>query len=257
MARRISESHPSVRAVLLYGSVAAGQADEGSDVDLAVLADEGTRNRALLGALTQGDRALVNLIVLTPQGIKASQAHDWSFLAYLSKAAVVLAGDPEVAIGAVTLPRPSDEVTLSQLGGLSRDVESAGHMLEDARSLLRRGGVRRESGHMVQSQALYALYRDVRQAIILEAAAAGEDAWSRHEAFSLAAQRHPKVARDVERMASLEGHWRAVHREDALGPLLGAPQSRAALASARRVVTALMGSVGDGTKAPPSPSQTA
>lgn len=44
---RLASSHPEVRKVILFGSRARGDADGGSDVDLAVVAPEATQRQWL------------------------------------------------------------------------------------------------------------------------------------------------------------------------------------------------------------------
>ena len=226
-ARRIVAADPRVTAVLLYGSVAAGEAVEGSDIDLVLLCSEQVRGRDLRRRVDELYDPVFNLAYLTPELIRSSHERDWSFLACVADTGRVIAGDP-AALDWVRFPQPGADVTGAQLRGFAELIEQA-----DAR--------REQPAGQNPRRTLHEVYRTVRQAAILANAARGERAWRRETAFASLAARRADLAAELALVRGLEGHWLQVHRGAAqpAGEITGA-QVTEALDAGRRLIAALI-----------------
>ena len=194
---------PPARTVLLCGSVAAGVADDRSDVDLVVLCDEPVTRAWELDEL-QDPR--LNVTFHTRQTLQNHYQRDWSYLAYLDQCAVVIAGDP-TARAWLTRPRPARDVTGRQIEGFADELRDSRRGYE---RLIREGVPADEA----DAGALHDIYRQSRRAVILALAGENAHAWRRAEAFPALAALDPQHAELVHRLAALEPYWRARHRDD-------------------------------------------
>ncbi|MBI5158906.1 nucleotidyltransferase domain-containing protein [Candidatus Micrarchaeota archaeon] len=66
IAEKILSAKKNVLSVILYGSVAVGRDNEGSDVDLLVIADTDSRGKKALSSLACGTVRELNISVYTP-----------------------------------------------------------------------------------------------------------------------------------------------------------------------------------------------
>lgn len=199
LARRILAADDRVVAVALYGSAAVGEAGEGSDIDLLILARSRVR-LADLAELVDLHAPDLNVTVHTPLSLAGVHQRDWSFLACLADQAVLLAGE-DAALSWLSRPQPDRATTARQLEGMRHWLFSAslGYEIDE-------DGV----------CALHEAYRIARCAVVLANAADGVRAWRRHAALAAAAVASPRLADAIADIAALEPYWRAYHRGEAL-----------------------------------------
>jgi hypothetical protein len=223
-ARRLADGVDGVEGVLLFGSVARGDAEATSDIDLMVVSRSPLPGQTLRSALGGEAGALV---CHTWESFRQARRDDWSFFVHLREEGRRL-HDPHGRLAeelrAVRRPRPDA-------------LRSA---LERERDLLGRyDDLERFAGryHFALARAFTA----GRYVCMLDNTAAGTCAFSREEAFDLYARRYPGVKGDVERVRAL---WPFLARAQGrtATPLPFACDSRReaveSLAATRRIVDA-------------------
>ena len=222
--RTLVNGVPAIEAVLLFGSVARGDARAESDIDLMVVATEPLRSVQVREALG-GDHWSTSVTCHSWETLAAARSGDWSFFVHLREEGEVLYGGARLERSLAKVRCPDPAVWKRRLGAeldqLNRFDDlgrfSAGYQLPLAR-----------------------IFRTARYSCMLENTAAGETAFSREHCFEVFARRHPEVSAESDLLIRL---WpfqaRAQGRRNP--PLPFEPVAAADVVEAREAARSVLG----------------
>ena len=187
-----------ISAVLLYGSVARGEANDGSDIDLLVVGHHAgitsAKLRRALGLDTAGTR--VSLVFHTPESLSDAFSQGSRFLVHIRREGVPLLDRDDI---------------LREL--LSRPWMPMGIQAEIALELGRLEAYDRPEvfgGHLLFPLAhVYTIGKAIVMALLAED---GTFEFDRGRAFETFARRYPKRAEDAQLVQRLEPFRAATHR---------------------------------------------
>lgn len=214
----------SIEAILLFGSVARGDVQAESDIDLMVIASDPIRSAEVRAALGEEHRS-TSITCHSWDTLAAARDDEWSFFVHLREEGEILYGGPRLMRGLDRTRRPDSTVwkgrLRTELDRLDRfddlDRYSAGYNLPLAR-----------------------IFRSARYSCMLENTAAGETAFSRDACFDIFARRHPEVSAETEQMERLwPFHARTQGRREP--PLPFEPEAEADVVEAREAARAVLG----------------
>jgi predicted nucleotidyltransferase len=214
----------SIEAVLLFGSVARGDATADSDVDLIIVASDPLRSVQVREALGE-EHWPTSITCHTWDSLAAAREEEWSFFVHLREEGEVLYGGPELKRSIDRTHSPDFTVWKARLGEelerLDRfddlDRYSAGYNLPLAR-----------------------IFRTARYSCMLENTAAGESAFSRNACFDVFARRHPEVSAETDLVQRLwPFHARAQGRRGQTLPF--EPEVETDVVEAREAARAVVG----------------
>jgi predicted nucleotidyltransferase len=214
----------SIEAVLLFGSVARGDATVDSDIDLIIVASDPLRSAQVREALGE-EHWRTSITCHTWDSLAAAREEEWSFFVHLREEGEVLYGGPELKRSIDRTHPPDFTVWKERLGDelerLDRfddlDRYSAGYNLPLAR-----------------------IFRTARYSCMLENTAAGESAFGRDACFDVFARRHPEVSAETDLVRRLwPFHARTQGRR---GPALPfEPEAETDVVEAREAARAVVG----------------
>ena len=178
----------SIEAILLFGSVARGDVQAESDIDLMVIASDPIRSAEVRGRRSARSTVRPRSPATAGTPSRRPARTSWSFFVHLREEGEVLYGGPRLMRSLDRTRRPDSTVwkgrLRTELDRLDRfddlDRYSAGYNLPLAR-----------------------IFRSARYSCMLENTAAGETAFSRDACFDIFARRHPEVSAETEQMERL------------------------------------------------------
>jgi hypothetical protein len=175
-------------AVALVGSVARGEANDGSDIDLLVVAEEPLRVRELILP-----EVAVECAFTTWRRLAAPGARTYAFLATIAPEARILYDPGErLATAFTNLPAPS-------LAAVKVDFAEVARKLDMLTEIERFGGL--------YLSVFADCYRYAKGAVVAACVHAGEPHAQRDEAFAWLLRRHRECANDIEVLKSIEPHY--------------------------------------------------
>jgi predicted nucleotidyltransferase len=214
----------SIEAVLLFGSVARGDATADSDIDLIIVANERLRSAQVREVLGE-EHWRTSITCHTWDSLEAAREEEWSFFVHLREEGNIVYGGPELKRSIDRTHSPDFTVWKERLGEelerLDRfddlDRYTAGYNLPLAR-----------------------IFRTARYSCMLENTAAGESAFSRDACFNVFARRHPEVSGETDLVRRLwPFHARTQGRR---GPVLPfEPEAETDVVEAREAARAVVG----------------
>lgn len=195
IADRLVQSFPSIDAVLLCGSVARGDADEWSDIDLVVIgSDADLTPEHLRGALSaRNDR--ISLIYYPTSGFQKLYREGALFIAHLKKEGVVLYDRLNLLKGIMHQPF----TPVVDVGQEIRAHRAKLAPYTDPR--------RFNNNFLFCLSHLYSIGKGV---IMLGLAKKGVLEFNREEAFRRFVSLNPDLARETEKVAQLRPFYRLV-----------------------------------------------
>jgi predicted nucleotidyltransferase len=196
-AQALAAGVAEIDSILLFGSVARGDAGAESDIDLLVVSSEPLSGRTMRSHLAE--HPLVSLVSHTWESLQEAREMDWSFFVHLKEEGQLLHGSE----------RLEAELDLVEAPPLEKRRES---LLEELHSLERFDDLKRfRAGYTFP---LANIFISARYTCMLDNTADGAVAFSRAEAFSLYAERHPEAADDAAFIATVwPFHARTLGRE--------------------------------------------
>lgn len=186
VAESLVAASVGIEAVLLFGSVARGDAGVESDIDLMAISKSPLR----LGALREvvSDES-VSLVCHTWESMRRAREEDWSFFVHLREEGEVLYGVEG------PLRRELEAVRVAPPAARWDDLVDELHCLERYDDL-----GRFSAGYVFP---LARIFRVARYTCMLDNTAEGHIAFRREDAFDLFASRRPDMDGDVSRVCAL------------------------------------------------------
>ncbi len=180
VAHELVDAGLGIEAILLFGSVARGDAGADSDIDLIAITRAPLRRQQLTPFYGQ---APVSLVCHTWESLRRGREDDWSFFVHLREEGEVLYES------APRVRRELEGVRTPPAAELRDSVRAELSCLEEYDDLTRFG-----AGYLFPFARTY---RIARFTCMLDNTAAGYVAFRREDAFELFAKRHADVADDV------------------------------------------------------------
>ncbi len=183
-----------VAAVVLFGSVARGDCDEQSDLDVLVVVEDGEGRQAVLAAFRQQSREDHPPLVMTVAALLQEAVDRPSFVAHLLDEGILLCSKP--SWGRV---RSSLSDRAFDRDALGREVRNRAKHLEP---LLRAGRFRNSP-----VTALSHLYGIARSLAILRLLQEGIHEYSWQRAFDRYAELRPELGPDLQSLKDLRPYY--------------------------------------------------
>jgi predicted nucleotidyltransferase len=182
-ARVLVDAGIGVQSILLFGSVARGDARSDSDIDLMAVSEDPLRDPLPRGS---GRQSPVSLVCHTWESLRRAREDDWSFFVHLREEGRILHEvEPRLREELDAVRRPSAEAQRSCLRRELRCLERYDDLS------------RFRAGYLFP---LARIFRTIRFSCMLDNTASGHIAFRREAAFDLFAERRGAVAEDVERV---------------------------------------------------------
>jgi len=213
-----------VEAILLFGSVARGDASDSSDVDLLVITHHRYRRSLAPVAFVPG----ISPVFHTWESLATARREDWSFLVHLREEGEVLRRRND------RIERELDNISPPATPEVRASLEA------DLQYLRRYDDLRRFGDSF--KFPLSRLFTLAKRVCMQDNTSAGAIAFDRESAFATFADRHPSLQRDVDRIAEL---WPFAARTQGRRPQLppgleSADGLRASASSVSRIVQAAL-----------------
>lgn len=179
--RSLVDGVPEVEAVLLFGSVARGDAGPDSDVDLMVVSRD-----PLSSAITRShleECRQVSLTSHTWDSLERAQRDDWSFFVHLREEGELLHGSGWLLDQLSKVKRPPADTWRA---ALAAEIDSLAKF--DDLGIF--GGR--------YTFPLSHIFTTARYTCMLDNTAAGEIAFDRDTAFAIFGERHPELAEEAD-----------------------------------------------------------
>jgi len=187
-------SHDHLVAVLVFGSVARGDQDSQSDLDVLVVVDDGEARRELFQALAADPSLALSPLVLTAKSLKCEVADRPSFIAHLLDEGVAFY---ETASW-ITIRKSLSKSALD-VDALGREVRSRVRHLEPLSTP--------ERFRNSPVTALSHLYGIARSLIIARLLQVGIHEYSWQRAFDRYAEVRPELRDDLEALKGLRPYY--------------------------------------------------
>lgn len=214
----------SIEAILLFGSVARGDAEAESDIDLMVITKDPLRSAEVRAALDEEHRS-ISVTCHSWDSLAVAREDEWSFFVHLRE-------EGEVLFGGSRLKRELDRTvcpdTTVWKQRLSTELDRLDHFDDLSRY---------NAGYNLP---LARIFRAARYGCMLENTAAGETAFSRDSCFDTFARRNPEVSEEADRLMRLwPFHARTQGRRKPELPF--EPEAEAAVVEAREAARSVLG----------------
>jgi predicted nucleotidyltransferase len=198
-AQQLASSFPAIEAVCLYGSVARGDSNQSSDVDLLVIGLDATIRNSQLRACLSGAllRENVSLSYLTLRQFSRLVQSGVSFILHLQLEGELIF-DRRGAVNAI-LTQP-----LAHDPGVDKEMQFHLRRLHPLEDLTQFGGL--------FSLAFAQLYSIGKSVIMLRLATEGCPEFNRRHAFAKFRSRHPELAHEIRAIRTLEPFYESAFR---------------------------------------------